>query len=362
MKMPYKNGKKDGTNKYYYDNGALMASLLYIKGEKTGKYHSYHKNRNIMTIRFYVNDMIDGTDISYYTNGNLKRKYNYKNDKLHGLKTEYYKNGKIKSKTNYKNGQKHGLKEEYEQNGNLESKENYKNNEFDGLVEYYDNGRLKMAFNYTNGEVRLATNTYFENGNPRNIIRTDGKDGWQRFSKNGNIYLDYYFTKENNNTYEYKKSYSKKGILEYDLRRIKKINGVNYKDVPHPDYAVDLDGKQRWYYKSGNLKLESIYKNGVPISSKSYNDNPNKSKKGIISYVKDLFKNKNELKDGIEKSYYPDGNIMFESSYKKGVLDGTTKMYYQTGGLFREEIYKDGKRVGTKVYKKDGTRKFPNRQ
>ena len=48
---------------------------------------------------------------------------------------------------------------------------------------------------------------------------------------------------------------------------------------------------------------------------------------------------------GICRTYYPDGQLGVESTYKNGKLHGKCKRYYSNGQLEEESTYKDGKLI-----------------
>jgi hypothetical protein len=53
------------------------------------------------------------------------------------------------------------------------------------------------------------------------------------------------------------------------------------------------------------------------------------------------------------KSYYPDGQVEFVATYRKGVLDGIVKEYYENGMLKAEIPYRDGRRDGVAKFYHD---------
>ena len=69
---PYKNGKKDGTVKYYFDNGVLFLEENYKNGQLNGVLKRYNENGTVKRERFYVDDLITG-EKEFYENGKLKR-------------------------------------------------------------------------------------------------------------------------------------------------------------------------------------------------------------------------------------------------------------------------------------------------
>lgn len=59
--------------------------------------------------------------------------------------------------------------------------------------------------------------------------------------------------------------------------------------------------------------------------------------------------------EGVSKTYYEDGSLKHEATYKNGVLNGVGRMYYPNGQLKVEVYFKDGKRHGPrKAYHENG--------
>ena len=91
----------------------------------------------------FKNGVKDGTWVWYYENGQLSYKGNFNNGKRDGAWFWYWGNGQVSSKDNYKNGKKEGDWVSYYENGQLRHKGNYKNGVKDGTwVWYYEDGTV----------------------------------------------------------------------------------------------------------------------------------------------------------------------------------------------------------------------------
>ena len=55
---------------------------------------------------------------------------------------------------------------------------------------------------------------------------------------------------------------------------------------------------------------------------------------------------KNGVLDGLEKLWYENGQLQLASNYKDGEYDGLVKSWYDNGQLWHEANYKDGERIG----------------
>ena len=94
VETPYKNGKKHGIAKRYYENGKLASEIPYKNGE------------------------IHGVAKGYYESGKLASETPYKNGEPHGVVKWYYENGKLMSEFPFENGEQHGANKGYYEMGN----------------------------------------------------------------------------------------------------------------------------------------------------------------------------------------------------------------------------------------------------
>lgn len=103
------------------------------------------------------------------------------------------------------------------------------------------------------------------------------------------------------------------------------------------------------YYVSGQVKTETIY-------------NKRGEKHGLEKFyypTGELWSRTNyfrDKKDQIEKIYYKSGTIMKIKPYNRGLLEGVEKSYWETGGLMDEVPYVNGLKHGTaRYYNMDGS-------
>ena len=85
---------KNGTYKWYYEDGKLKARSSFVMGERDSEY------------------------VSYYRTGGLKEEVTYKNGKLNGMGKTYYPGGGVENMGEYVDDQKNGTWKFYE-NGSL---------------------------------------------------------------------------------------------------------------------------------------------------------------------------------------------------------------------------------------------------
>ena len=191
-----------------------------------------------------------------------------------------------------------------------------KNGEFDGTVKFfYSNGQTSEEFTFKKNK---------SNG------------PFKYFLENGSVYIE--GTDFNGNTSGSLKIYHQNQQLEHDITL---ENGI-------------LIGPYKSYYKSGkiridgstNFDLEKMF--GVSLSSTS-----------ILSifgrYMESIDRILEDGRDGPYKSYYENGQLKEERTYKDGKQDGSFKTYYDNGQLEIEGTYKDGNQNGpVKLYHENG--------
>ena len=63
-----------------------------------------------------------------------------------------------------------------------------------------------------------------------------------------------------------------------------------------------------------------------------------------------------ENREYTETTYYPNGNIEMEQTFRSQKLNGISKTYYENGNLKTSQFFKDGKLDGVSVeYNENGT-------
>ena len=149
----FKNGIKDGAwvfdsaynnkRKKIYENGNLVK---YIEWNSiSGKIYEESN---------YKNGKLEGVQIAWHENGQKKMEKLYVNEKLNGTSTLWYENGQKEVVTNYKEGKRHGLLTRWYENGKKRSEKNYKEGKLNGLMIFWnENGEVLTKDNFDNGKV-----------------------------------------------------------------------------------------------------------------------------------------------------------------------------------------------------------------
>lgn len=143
----YKDGKRDGVQKRWYDNGQLWIEMNYKDGKGNGLMRSWYENGQLLYKAYQKYGKLDGKEKWWYENGQLNAENNYKDGKIRGQAKVWHENGKLHNVINYKVGENNGYA--------------YK----DGKVKWwYDNGQLSSETNYKDG-LKVSAKCWDEDGN-----------------------------------------------------------------------------------------------------------------------------------------------------------------------------------------------------
>lgn len=238
---------------------------------------------------------------SFYETGELKSLGVRNGEILKGKWIFYYLNSEISKVINYKKGEKEGEEITYSEEGILLIKSNWKLNKKEGEeLRFYESGELKYRIFYIDN-------------------LKDGKS--IRYSKTGRIIG---FT-----THKKGIIYSSESFNRYDIN--KKKTGIwkeFYENLKLLEEGPFIDGLRhgifRYYDKRGNIEEILNFRFGIKIETednfntvdviRSYHDNGRVSQE--IIYV-------NGLKNGVNRTFDDDGEIIGGGEYRKGILVGT---------------------------------------
>lgn len=126
IETPYKNDKKEGIEKGYYESGKVAVEIPYVSDKIDGVYKSFYENGAVDLVIPYKNDKKDGTGKEYYENGNIKLEVPLKNGIEEGIEKVYYTSGALAQVTTYKNNKKNGPCKKYAEDGRIIFKGTFK--------------------------------------------------------------------------------------------------------------------------------------------------------------------------------------------------------------------------------------------
>jgi antitoxin component YwqK of YwqJK toxin-antitoxin module len=216
----YVDGKKEGTHRFYDEEGNVINTIVYHRGERTAE--------GIVDTK----GDFQGDWKLFYDTGELKAEGSYENSKRNGEWIFYHKNGEVEHRGKYVEGLPNGKWTWYFDNGKLRREEFYRRGKEDGAsVEYDIEGNVitqgEYIAGYKEGEWFYHVGDHTEKGTYRDGERTGV---W---------------------VHEYPD-----GELNYE-----------------GEYVAGLPvGKHRWYHPNGQIKKEGKYSSGVRVGTwKTYN-------------------------------------------------------------------------------------------
>jgi antitoxin component YwqK of YwqJK toxin-antitoxin module len=235
-----------------YDSGELNYEKNHVDGKRIGWQKHYSKEGKILG---EVN-LIDGN----------------------GILRVNHENGKPFFEVNYQNGLSNGLYRIWDENGQLTVESNYQNGMLNGNDKWFKNGILRENCIYKDGE-KITCKNYNESG----LLDTEDFYGLKQYhNDNGKLIKEFLIgvTKEYNengvviNEYpinSVSKSYNEKGILIKEDKGGSEIeyndNGLKISEIDH------IDGSEKTWYDSGQLKSTSEYNNEDIRTDKYYFEN-----------------------------------------------------------------------------------------
>jgi antitoxin component YwqK of YwqJK toxin-antitoxin module len=375
----YENDVKEGLTTTYYKDGKIKETIPFVAGKEEGQGFEYDPDGTILTLTQYKMGFIQKSEI-------INRKD--KNGLKQGLWKEFYPNGMVKTEVTYTDGKMSGYLKEYSLKGSLTNTTKY----IDGVLQtdapelakldvktaYYDNGAVRYTATYKDGVAEGIQREFSPEGKVINakvyvggtltgegILDTAGrKQGpWKEYHPNGvlkskGVYLNgkrvddwtFYFANEKT---EQKGKYDKKGRAQ---------------------------GPWKWYYESGNILREENYRNNLQDGLMTeYSDSGKVITKGEYldglkegpwilelqeyreegSYKADKrdgewkhyytltnqlrFEGKfvDDVPDGMQFFYYPDGKLKQKGKYVGGLKEGNWEFYDEDGFLFLTILYKN---------------------
>ncbi|HPS71554.1 MAG TPA: hypothetical protein PLM70_04825 [Bacteroidales bacterium] len=323
-KGTYKVQKHSGLFEEYYPNGAISSQVEYDENE-SGPIKRFYPDGKIKLESTAMNGHYFGASKTYFPNGKIETIGSYdENGNEDGFWTFYYKNGSIAEEVSFKNGKIHGENKVYSLSGFLYATYMYENGILKSITTYLPNNEVRKTTTINEGVfevdlyndfgIKFANKIYDEE---KGLIGIETK-----YYPSGKIYQ----------TIAYKDN-KKDGVetTYFENGKIKKI--VTYKQNIENGLYIS-------YYENDTISVEGLYSDGKQIGAwYSYYIN------GAIESV-DLFD------DGfIVKStkYYPDGNQKNESLYKNKLLT-TLKTYDHQNKLLKEDHFKNGNGILSNYY------------
>lgn len=266
-----------------------------------------------------------------------------------GYNKFYYDNGVLSSEGPMRDGKPDGYWKTYSQNGKIKSEGNRKNFQLDSVWKFYnEEGKLAFEFNYKDGKKNGLKKTYDPK---KNTLLT--AENYLNDVKDGNSYVYYpegsvrqvipfVGGKEEGSGLEYSPDSTIITLSQYKMGFLQREEKINRKDA-----AGLKQGMWKTFYPDGTEKNEVNFTddqmNGYlkEYSAKGSLLNTTKYVHGV------LITDAPELaKLDMRTEYYEGGKVKFTGTYKDGVAEGIHREFNPDGTVRNSKVYVDGVLTG----------------
>jgi len=320
-----KFGLKQGSWKYFWENGNLKEEGAYQNDKKNGYFKYYDEAGNFKYVEKYDKDnlIVDAPETRQLE-----------------VKTVYHPNGKPAITATYYKGVPEGVRREFDETGKVIKGYVFANGilKYEGITdmnglrqgiwkEYYATGELKSEGNYIDSKEEGAWKFYFQNQK----IEVEGrykngkKEGtWYWYYPNGTLLQE-----ENRNQGKLDGEF-----LEYDESGNIRVKG---------EYVEGTE-EGEWFYVQGNALEKGVYNDGLRTGLWITQWRETGKLISEIEYDQNLFNGKYIL-------YYDDGKMRISGKYSAGEPIGIWYLFDENGELILTTVYVDGREVQWNDYK-----------
>ena len=252
----YKEGRKHGVFKTFYDSGNVKEEKPYKEGKLDGTHKTYYTNGKIEQERNYRAGKQNGKDMYYESDGTLRRDHSYKDGKQVGKQFTFLKGTYELHETEYYNeaGQKDGDYSSIFIFGLPHIIGHYKNGQKDGRwTTIAESGDTLVVKTYVLGKEEGLHISYSQETGAREkeyYLKGDRKDGLYREYNPENKELIY------EATYQY-------GRLQGKERRLIVTNRYDYWEI-----STYTNGRQTGPFESRYVKNDRIRETGECLNGR----------------------------------------------------------------------------------------------
>ncbi|WP_435412982.1 tetratricopeptide repeat protein [Psychroserpens mesophilus] len=364
----YKDGKLNGKNKLYYDDGKPYILANSKNDDYDGEYKYYINKGGLKQKKYYKEGKLDGKYLAFFDVGEslIEFEADYKEDIIVGDFKEYYANGDLYSTIQFENNLRNGKEIQYYWNKQKSLEASYKDDKLDGpYITYHTNGNKKEVGQSVNGFFNGLWQSFYDDGILNSeYTYSNGQldDLYKTYDRDGKLTSEFQYRKGEIISYKF---YDKSGNILSDKR---KKGGEFYYEGYHPngnkaaEGLYDISGGKVGYWKfytnNGTLSEEGTYENDSPIethkiyySTGDVESTHEYNAENSTSYYQYFYKSgqlksqgwyKNGLRHGEWRYYYIDGALEAINFFHKDDLHGTQQYMSVNGKLNRESTYEYG--------------------
>ncbi|WP_452229887.1 toxin-antitoxin system YwqK family antitoxin [Lacinutrix sp. MEBiC02404] len=129
----YQDTPFTGISVLSYPNGNMAESIPYKNGKKDGTLKKWFENETLSFEAFYKNGKLEETATSWWLNGNIRSESHYKNGIANGIQKQWYKTGELFKQMTIVNGKEEGMQKAWRRNGKIYNNYEAKNGRIFGL-------------------------------------------------------------------------------------------------------------------------------------------------------------------------------------------------------------------------------------
>lgn len=309
-------------------------------GMRQGPWKEFHPNGKVRSEGQYVDDRRQGIFKEYDAQGGLKEMVKYDGGVVDqkaqetltvDIKRTFHPNGKVASIGSYsKSGKREGLFKQFDTNGKATTATIFQGdvlmaeggvNELGVMqgpwVEYYASGEKRAEGSYSEGKKEGDWTYYHKSGKVEqkgHFMNGLAQGEWKWYFDNGSLHREEH----------YRKGKEDGASSEYDEEGHVVTQG---------EYIDGLkEGK--WIYAVGDHREEGSYKGG--LKDGSWLHTYDTGKRCFIGAFVD------GEPDGRQRWYWPNGRLRLEGKYALGLEQGDFTYYTEEGDVFMTIRYRDG--------------------
>lgn len=180
-----------GPSTFYGKNGKILACSWYVGGKKQGKMWNYYSSGNLFSLQRYRDGVFDGKQHFFYQDGKLKSELEYKKGKLNGNVILYYPNAGKKRELQFVDGKRSGKEYFWNIGGVLELEINWSSDSPVGACRaWYGNGNMAREIIYDNDSKPNSVKAWTPEGVLLPAESLSRVDYFDTVSKQANVLTD----------------------------------------------------------------------------------------------------------------------------------------------------------------------------
>jgi antitoxin component YwqK of YwqJK toxin-antitoxin module len=279
-----------------------------------------------------------------------------------GYNKFYYDNGKLSSEGTMRNGQPDGYWKTYSINGTIKSEGNRKDYKLDSVWKFYsEQGKIAFEFNYKEGKKNGLKKTYDTKEGAlltAENYENDIKEGISTsYYKDGKVKetIPFVAGKEDGQGFEYDPNGTVLTITQYKMGFIQRSEIINRKDKNGLK-----QGLWKEFYPNGMVKNEVTYTDGK-MSGYLKEYSIRGSLTNTTKYIDGVLQtDAPELaKLDVKTAFYDNGAVRYTATYKDGVAEGIQREFSPEGKVINAKVYVGGVLTGEGILDTAGRKQGP---